>query len=71
MQLSRKPVRFAPALFVDVARASHALDQQNERWHMDVGAGFRVAIPGSGVFRADVAHGLADGRTTFSMGWGR
>ncbi len=71
MQLSRKPVRFAPALFVDVARAYHALDPQNERWQTDVGAGLRIAIPGSGALRIDVAHGLADGKTAFSMGWGR
>ncbi len=71
LQLSRKPVRFAPAVFVDVARAYHALDDQTERWQMDVGAGLRMAIPGSGVLRVDVAHGLADGRTSVSMGWGK
>jgi hypothetical protein len=71
MQLSRKPVRLAPAIFVDVARAYHALDPENERWQMDVGGGLRIAIPGSGVLRFDLAHGLADGRTTLSMGWGR
>jgi outer membrane translocation and assembly module TamA len=70
-QLSRKPVRFAPALFLDVARAYHAFDPQNERWHADIGTGVRIAIPGSGVLRIDVAHGLDDGRTAFSMGWGR
>ncbi|MBW8866437.1 MAG: hypothetical protein JF610_03755, partial [Acidobacteria bacterium] len=70
-QLSGKPVRFAPALFLDVARAYYALDSQNERWQADIGGGLRMAIPGSGVLRIDVAHGLADGRTAFSMGWGR
>src|SRR6185436_10862924 len=69
MQLSRKPLKFAPAVFVDVARAYHALDPGSERWQTDVGAGLRVAIPGSGVLRVDVAHGLVDGRTAFSMGW--
>jgi len=71
MQLARKPVRIAPALFVDVARAYDALDPRNERWQTDVGGGLRIAIPGSGVLRVDVAHGLADGRTAVSMGWGR
>ena len=69
VQLARKPIRFAPALFLDVARAYHALDPQSERWQTDVGGGLRVAIPGSGVLRIDVAHGLVDGRTAFSMGW--
>jgi hypothetical protein len=71
MQLARKPIRFAPALFLDVARAYHSLDPQNERWQTDVGAGLRIAIPGSGVLRIDLAHGLVDGRTALSMGWGK
>ena len=71
MQLARKPLRVAPAAFVDIARAYHALDPQNERWHTDIGAGLRLAIPGSGVLRFDVAHGLVDGRTAVSMGWGK
>jgi peptidase C39-like protein len=71
LQLARKPIRFAPALFLDVARAYHALDPQNERWQTDVGAGLRIAVPGSGVFRIDLAHGLADGRTALSMGWAK
>jgi len=70
-QLSHKPVRFAPALFLDVARAYYALDSQNERWQADIGGGLRIAVPGSGVLRIDVAHGLADGRTAFSLGWAR
>jgi hypothetical protein len=70
-QLSRKPIKFAPALFLDVARAYNALDPQMERWHADIGGGLRIAIPGSGVLRIDVAHGLADGRTAFSLGWAR
>ena len=71
MQLSRKPVKFAPAVFLDVARAYHSLDPGSERWQTDVGAGLRVAIPGSGVLRVDLAHGLADGRTALSLGWGK
>jgi peptidase C39-like protein len=71
MQFARKPIRLAPALFLDTGRAYHALDPRTERWQTDVGAGLRIAIPGSGVLRIDVAHGLADGRTAFSMGWGK
>jgi hypothetical protein len=73
-QLSRKPVRLAPALFVDVARASHGLEAitaTDGRWQFDAGAGIRLAVPGSGVLRIDVAHGLRDGRTAFSVGWAR
>jgi predicted double-glycine peptidase len=71
IQPARTPVRLAPALFVDVARAYRGLEPENERWQIDVGTGVRVAIPGSGVLRFDVAHGLRDGGTAFSMGWGR
>jgi len=71
MQLSGKPIRFAPAVFLDVARAYHTLDDPSQGWQADVGGGLRVAIPGSGVFRIDVAHGLGDGRTALSIGWGK
>ena len=70
-QPSRLPVRLGPALFVDVARAYRGLDQTLEGWQTDIGAGLRFAIPGSGVLRIDVAHGVRDGRTALSMGWGR
>jgi hypothetical protein len=71
-QLSGKPVRLAPALFIDAARASHGLetiDAADRRWQFDAGAGIRLAVPGSGVMRIDIAHGLRDGRTAFSVGW--
>jgi len=71
MQWSRKPLSFAPAVFLDVARAYQPLDPVNERWQADIGAGLRVAIPGSGLLRLDVAHGLADGHTALSIGWTR
>jgi hypothetical protein len=74
VQLSGKPVRLAPALFVDAARASHgleAIDSVDGRWQFDAGAGIRLAVPGSGVLRIDVAHGLRDGRNAFSVGWVR
>jgi hypothetical protein len=69
MQPARKPVRLGPAFFMDAARAFRGLDSSIERWQYDVGAGFRLAIPGSGVLRVDVAHGLRDGRSALSMGW--
>lgn len=69
VQPARKPVRIAPALFVDIGRAYRGLDSTNQRCQYDVGTGFRLAVPGSGVLRIDVAHGLRDGRTALSMGW--
>jgi hypothetical protein len=71
MQPARKPVHLGPALFIDAARAFHGLDSSIERWQYDVGAGFRLAIPGSGVLRIDAAHGLRDGRNALSMGWSK
>ena len=65
-----KIVRIAPALFVDVASASQRL-QPGRAWHTDVGAGVRIALPGSRVLRLDVAKGLRDGSTAFSIGWER
>lgn len=64
-------LRLAPAVFVDVARASRGLPGFDGRLHYDAGAGIRVALLGFGVLRADVAHGLRDGRTAFSVGWQR
>jgi hypothetical protein len=66
----KKVLGIAPALFVDVARASHRL-QPGAAWHADAGAGLRVAVPGSGVLRLDVAKGLRDGATAVSVGWAR
>ena len=63
-------VRFAPAVFADAARAERRL-AAGDAWHVDVGAGLRVAIPGSQVFRIDVAKGLRDGNTQVSIGWTR
>jgi hypothetical protein len=64
-------VRVAPAVFVDIARASRGLPASDERTQVDAGAGLRVSLPGMGVLRADLAHGLRDGRTAFSVGWQR
>jgi len=63
-------VRLAPALFIDAARAERRL-QPGSAWHADAGVGLRVAVPGSGVVRLDVAKGLRDGATAFSIGWTR
>ena len=71
MQVPRKPIRVAPAIFVDRARAYRGLGGTPQPWQSDVGAGLRLAVPGSGVFRIDFAHGLRDGRDALSVGWGR
>src|SRR3954454_11641829 len=64
-------LRIAPAVFLDTARASRGLATTDERMQYDLGAGLRLAIPGSGVLRVDLAHGLRDGRTALSVGWQR
>ena len=62
-------LRVAPAAFVDVARARRGLETTDTRVHYDAGAGLRLSIPGAGVLRVDIAHGLRDGRTALSVGW--
>jgi hypothetical protein len=62
-------LRIAPAAFVDVARAYDAPPFADPRAHADVGVGVRVAVPGAGVLRADVARGLRDGEMALSFGW--
>ena len=64
-------LRLAPAVFVDVARAFDTALFTDARAHVDAGAGLRVAIPGAGVFRADLARGLRDGEMALSFGWTR
>ena len=71
MQPRRKPIRVAPAVFLDAARAFRGLDGGDQPWQFDAGAGIRLAVPGSGVLRIDVAHGLRDGRNALSVGWVR
>jgi hypothetical protein len=63
-------VRIAPAAFVDVAGASRGLPSIGGA-QVDAGVGIRVSLFGMGVLRADLAHGLRDGRTAFSVGWQR
>jgi outer membrane translocation and assembly module TamA len=63
-------LRVAPAAFVDGARAFRAAPFSDTRGHVDVGLGLRVALPGAGVFRADIARGLRDGNLALSFGYG-
>jgi hypothetical protein len=75
--LRRAPVRVAPAVFVDLARASRRFEVSeilpdpaySDRAYVDAGAGIRIAIPGSGMMRIDVAHGVRGGGTVLSAGW--
>jgi hypothetical protein len=64
-------VRVAPALFLDVARASRGLPSMDTRTQYDAGAGLRISLLGAGVLRVDIAHGLRDGATALSVGWQR
>jgi predicted double-glycine peptidase len=63
--------RVAPAAFVDVAHAYDAPTFADPRAHVDVGVGLRLAVPGAGAIRADVARGLRDGEVAVSVGWTR
>ena len=64
-------VNVAPAVFIDAARVYRAPAFADARAHVDLGIGLRVAFPGSGVLRADVARGLRDGQVALSFGWTR
>ena len=67
----KRVLRLAPAVFVDVARAYDVPVFADPRAHLDTGAGLRLAIPGAGVLRSDVAVGVRDGKWAVSVGWGR
>lgn len=67
----KRPVRVAPAVFVDIARATRGLASSTDRTQVDLGTGLRVSLFGIGVLRADLARGLRDGRSAFSVGWQR
>lgn len=69
IQPRTRPLRFAPAVFVDAARASDGWQFSDGRAHVDVGAGMRLPLPGAGVVRVDIARGLRDGATALSVGW--
>jgi hypothetical protein len=70
VQPAGKPLRVAPAVFLDTARAGGGLELSDRRWHSDVGAGLRIAVPGAGVLRIDLARGLRDGSMAVSLGFG-
>ena len=67
--LRRLPVRVAPAVFTDVGRASHGVEGSVTPLQVDAGIGLRVALPGAGTMRIDLARGLSDGHTALSAGW--
>jgi hypothetical protein len=73
---SRKQAAVALAGFVDVSRAWRHPFGTPIGTQVDVGAGLRIAAPGSDdQLRLDVGYGLRDGATKFSAGyivpWGR
>ena len=68
MKPIKSVLRWAPALFVETARADRRIEPE-AAWHVDAGAGIRIAIPGSQVLRIDLAKGLRDGSTVVSIGW--
>jgi hypothetical protein len=67
----KRVLRVAPAVFADTARAYDVPDFADRRAHLDVGAGLRLAIPGAGILRSDLAVGARDGNVAFSVGWVR
>ena len=66
-----RPFRIAPAVFVDAARAARSTDGFDRRFHVDVGIGLRLGIPGAGALRVDLGRGLRDGEMALSVGWER
>jgi hypothetical protein len=64
-----RPFRIAPALFADAARAARSIDGFDQRFHVDVGIGLRLGMPGAGVLRVDLGRGLRDGEMALSLGW--
>jgi hypothetical protein len=69
--VGRGLIRVAPAVFLDAAHAARGFAEADSRAQFDLGAGLRLAIPGAGALRIDVARGLRDGRTALSLGWQR
>lgn len=68
---SAAPVRFAVAVFGDLARASRRRPPApGSMTQVDAGGGVRVRIPGAeGVLRVDIAHGVRDGADALTVGW--
>jgi Peptidase C39 family len=69
IQPTAKPLKVAPAIFIDIARAARGLEGSNHRPQADVGAGLRLSMAGLGVLRVDVARGTR--ATVLSLGWER
>jgi hypothetical protein len=62
------PISAAAAVFGDVARTAQLYDSARARHDVDVGIGAHLAVSGlRGQFSANVAKGLADGATAFSV----
>jgi len=62
--------RLGVAGFADVARATRRASGDNSAAQVDIGAGVRMRIPGAaGILRADVAHGIRDGKNAVTLGW--
>jgi hypothetical protein len=62
------PISAAAAVFGDVARTAQLYDGERTRHDVDVGIGAHLAVSGiRGLFSANVAKGLADGATAFSV----
>jgi hypothetical protein len=59
-------VRVAAAAFIDSARATARLDT-GTRGDVDAGVGVRLALPGAGTIRADIANGLLHDGTRWSF----
>jgi hypothetical protein len=62
------PISAAAAVFGDVARTAQLYGSERARHDVDVGIGAHLAVSGiRGLFSANVAKGLADGATAFSL----
>lgn len=59
-------LRTAVAAFIDSTRVTGRLDA-SARSDVDAGVGLRLALPGAGTLRADVANGLNHGGTRWSF----
>lgn len=61
------PVPVGAVLFYDGAWVGRTAAGGNAALH-DVGAGLRIGLPGAGVLRIDLGHGLADGKSALFIG---
>ena len=61
------PLQLGAVLFYDGAWVGRTVSGGDGVFH-DVGAGLRIALPGSGIVRIDFGHGLADGKNAIFIG---